>query len=159
MKIESIPLSEGKSLSSLVETQGKKLTKPEREQVIVWISEFNTQSEVAGLVKEFLGKDITPQNVGYYQTRYAKTIEKKQKKFLDELDKIPEANKTVRIKRLSEVARNLRSKTNLQGRGWLQIVSEYRATLKQIADELEGKSIGLRASSGDNKIEVVILDY
>ena len=148
-----------KSLTSMTETMGKKLVKVEREQVIDWLSEFNTPTEVVGLVKEFLGKDLTRQTVDYYQKNYAKTIEKKQKKFLDELDKIPEANKTVRIKRLSEIAHNLRGKTNLQGRGWLQIVSEYRATLKQIADELEGKSIGVRASSGDNKIEVVILDY
>ena len=132
-----------KSLTSLVETQGKKLVKVERERVITWISEFNTSTEVAGLVKEFFGKDVTPQNVDYYQKRYAETIEKKQKKFLEELMTIPEANKTVRVKRLSEMAGDLRKKMGLPTKGWLNFVDRYCSVLKQIADEVEGGSGGV----------------
>jgi len=147
-----------KSLTLLTDAQGKKLTKPEREQVIDWISEFNTPTEVTKLVSEFFGKNVTRQSIGGYQTRYAKTIEKKQKKFLDELDKIPEANKTLRVKRLSDVAKMLRGKMDLPGRGWLQIVSEYRATLKQIAEEIEGTkgAVGIEISDKDRTIRVIV---
>ena len=148
-----------KSLVSLVEKQGKKLVKVEREQVIDWISEFNTPTEVSNLVKEFFGKDVTPQSIGHYQKRYAKTIEKKQKKFLDGLMEIPEANKTLRVKRLSSVAKKLRGKMDLPGRGWLSIVSEYRATLKQIAEEVEDTGLGrfgVEISEKDRTIRVIV---
>lgn len=132
-----------KSLASFVETQGKKLVNAERERVIEWVSEFNTPSEVAGLVREFFGKDVTSENIIYYQKRYAKTIEKKQKKFLEDLMTIPEANKKVRVKRLSEMAGDLRSKMKLPTKGWLNFVDRYCSVLKQIADEVEVRGGGV----------------
>jgi len=113
----------------------KKLTKKEKEQVIRWLSEFYTYIQVVDLVREHFAKAVTRQTIEYYAKKYAEIIEAKRLEFLTNLERIPEANKAVRIDRLAKLCRKL-EKYLYPGKGWIQISKEYRDTLRQIAEEM-----------------------
>lgn len=134
-----------------------KLNKAEKEQVRKWLAQFYTLNEAKTLVEQTFGKEVTIQTIHFYRQKYINEIEEAQKKFLEEIGKIPEANKTVRLHRLGKIARRLLYLLNIPEAhrtvGFLELAREYRAILRQIAEETGGLIQRIDASlSGEVKI-------
>ena len=119
-----------------------KLRKNEKEQLISWIGEFYMPAEIVSLVEQHFDKKVTVDAVGYYQRKNEKKIEKLRRTFLENLKAIPEANKTVRVDRLGKTARRLLRLLDIpkaeRTDGFLDLIKEYRTTLRQIAEETDG---------------------
>jgi len=113
----------------------KKLTKPEKEQVLRWLVEFNTPQKVVNLVKEAFGKEINRATVAWYQNRYKNEIAERQRQFLQNLEQIPEFHKAVRLLKLHDLLENLQEKLEFPSSNWIDLVKEYRGIIKQIAEE------------------------
>lgn len=87
----------------------RKLFPDEQVQVCKWLAQMYNSREVADLVKEHFGKDITYQNIhdSYLKAlKWKPIIEKFHKDFLENFEGIPIANKAVRLQYYQKVYRH-----------------------------------------------------
>ena len=117
--------------------KGKKLTDEHKTFLVQRLAMFDTPSAAAKAIKEEFGVTITTQAVEHYNPqrhagrdlaeRWVTLFEATRKTFLERLDDIPSANKTVRVWRLENMS------VAAQQRGNFTLAS---ALLKQVADEV-----------------------
>ncbi len=127
-----------------------KLNAHSRAFIVQQVACYATPKETAELVKEEFGIDITPQNVeGYDHTKYAgrkcskqwkKLFEETRAAFLEHCEAhIPEVNKAVRLRGLSQAARMYKIKGNYIG---------MAAMFERIAKEIGGSYTNRRELTG-----------
>ena len=113
-----------------------KLSEDQQRQVLTWLGEGRSDTEIAGLLEERFGITISGNGVKYYRKPYAKEIAECAEDVY--LASIQEGfgNKAQRIEVLKRNAAIAAGLTVAGGKGWTQMSAELRAILKDIRDEL-----------------------
>lgn len=119
----------GKNKQIEVSDSGKnKLDLTQKNTVLRWIAVGNTSKEVAKLVEDKYGIDISRQAIDHYKNNYKDEIYEIRKGMNQTIKRdIGIANKSVRIRKLKKAANMALSAGN---------ITEFRLTLKQVAEEL-----------------------
>lgn len=106
----------------------KKLTRAHKQFILRCLAVGLGPQDVADAVKDEFDIEITRQNVDYYIDKYPEEIEQLRKKIAADIEQVPFARKMVRVGHLDRIAKKMYKRKN-----W----AEFRATCRQIADEME----------------------
>lgn len=104
----------------------RKLNDGHREFILRCLACSMSYGDVVDAVKEELGIVVTRQNIKYYSDSYSNEIDEMRESLAEDLSRIPFARKERRVAYLDRVASRQFSKRQY---------GEFRATLKQIAEE------------------------
>lgn len=103
-----------------------KLTESEKTFVVQLLACFDTPSEVAAALRDEFGKELRPQSVEAYDPTkragrklsagWCTLFERTRQTYLEEIEThVPEANKAVRVRHLTDAARAFKARGNYRG--------------------------------------------
>lgn len=118
----------------------KKLTDVQREFILRCLALGFGLQDTADFVKDEFDVDVSRQNVAYYQENHGERIEELRQELAADIERIPFANKVRRLAYLDRIAQKQYRRRQYP---------EFRATLKQIAEEV-GAIVHKHEHSGAN---------
>ena len=119
---------EKNKLTQIDESGKNKLSSQQKKQVIAWLAEGYTPKEIADNIKKQYNINYTRQSVAFYKENYQDEIIKTRQELNYNIkERIPLANKGIRVKKLSEVAGKALKTNDFQ---------EFRLYMKLIAEEM-----------------------